>query len=251
MRVRQFFCASLSACLLTFAGLAFGQELRRSAFIGVQAAPVTDEVRARLHVSETGGVLVLGLVEGGSAKEAGLEPNDVITQIGDHPILNVGDFVATVAKLRAGDTVTIRFFRNGAAQTKQVSLKPRPFELSPDVEVLYKAVAVDGSLRRVIVTVPKNEGKHPAVLYINGIGCFSQESLDLSSADAKLLYGLTRAGFVTMRVEKSGMGDSQGPPCMSPAVDLQAEVRGYVAGLKSLKEYPFVDARQVFVVGLS
>src|SRR5205085_8652783 len=157
----------------------------------------------------------------------------------------------TVAKLRAGDTVTIRFFRNGAAQTKQVSLKPRPFELSPDVEVLYKAVAVDGSLRRVIVTVPKNEGKHPAVLYINGIGCFSQESLDLSSADAKLLYGLTRAGFVTMRVEKSGMGDSQGPPCMSPAVDLQAEVRGYVAGLKSLKEYPFVDARQVFVVGLS
>jgi pimeloyl-ACP methyl ester carboxylesterase len=130
-------------------------------------------------------------------------------------------------------------------------VKPRPFESSPDADTFYKSVSVDGTLRRVIVTAPKGEGKHPAILYVNGIGCFSQESLDLSSPDAKLLYGLTRAGFVTMRVEKSAMGDSQGPPCMSPAVDLQAELRGYVAGLKALKEYPFVDASQVFVVGLS
>src|ERR1051326_8062004 len=54
-----------------------------------------------------------------------------------------------------------------------------------------------------------------------------------------------------MREEKSGRGHSQGPPCMSPAVDLQAELRGYVAGLKALKEYPFVDPGNVFVVGLS
>ncbi|PYS79173.1 MAG: hypothetical protein DMF66_03725 [Acidobacteria bacterium] len=99
--------------------------------------------------------------------------------------------------------------------------------------------------------MPKNEGRHPAVLYITGIGCFSQESANLLSTETKLLYGLTRAGFVTMRVEKSGIGDSQGPPCMSPVVDLRAEVRGYVAGLKALKQYPFVDPNQVFIIGLS
>jgi pimeloyl-ACP methyl ester carboxylesterase len=251
MRIRQFFCALLSVYLLALTGMAFGQELRRSAYMGVQAAPVTDEVRARLNISEPGGVLVLGLVEGGSGKEAGLEPNDVITQIGDHHILDVRDFVATVGKLHAGDSATIRFFRSGATQTKRTLLKPRPFETSADGDTLYKSVSVDGSLRRVIVTKPKGEGRHPAILYVNGIGCFSQESLDLSSMDTKLLYGLTRAGFATMRVEKSGMGDSQGPPCMSPTVDLQAEIRGYVAGLKALKEYSFVDANQVFVVGLS
>src|SRR5438270_686022 len=84
--------------------------------------------------------------------------------------------------------------------------------------------------------------------------CTSAKPEASSSSDSSRAgrpYGLTRAGFVTMRVERGGMGDSQGPPCMSPAVDLQAEVRGYVAGLKALKEYPFVDAKQVFIVGLS
>jgi pimeloyl-ACP methyl ester carboxylesterase len=251
MKLRLSIFISLCAGLLTIVGSVCGQDLRRASFMGVQAAPVTDEVRSRLHIGEPEGILVLGLVAGGSGKEAGLEPNDVITQIGDHHILDVRDFVATVGKLHAGDSATIRFFRSGATQTKRTLLKPRPFETSADGDTLYKSVSIDDSLRRVIITKPKGEGRHPAILYVNGIGCFSQESLDLSSMDTKLLYGLTRAGFVTMRVEKSSMGDSQGPPCMSPTVDLQAEMRGYVAGLKALKEYPFVDPNQVFVVGLS
>jgi pimeloyl-ACP methyl ester carboxylesterase len=219
--------------------------------MGVRAGPLTDEARARLHFTGEGGIVVLGLVDGGSAKEAGLQPDDIITEVNGHKVAGTDDFVATVISLRAGDGVTIHFVRGGAAQTKQLVLKPRPYESSPDAETLYKSVAVDGALRRVIVTAPKSEGRHPAVLYITGIGCFSQESIDLGSAEVKLLYGLTRAGFVTMRVEKSGTGDSQGPPCASPAVDMQAEVRGYVAGLKALREYPFVDPNRVFLVGLS
>ena len=35
---------------------------------------------------------------------------------------------------------------------------------------------------------------------------------------------------IAMRVEKSGMGDSEGPPCESPQADFNAEVRAYVAG---------------------
>lgn len=251
MKVKTFRRLALSVWLLAFVALAGGQELRRAGFIGVRAGQLTDEARARLRITGDGGILVLGVVDGGAAKEAGLEPDDVITQINDHKIANPDDFVATVIRLRAGDSVTIHFVRGRAAQTKQVALKPRPYESSPDAETLYKSVTVDGGLRRVVVTVPKNEGRHPAVLYITGIGCFSQESANLLSTETKLLYGLTRAGFVTMRVEKSGIGDSQGPPCMSPVVDLRAEVRGYVAGLKALKQYPFVDPNQVFIIGLS
>ena len=131
-------------------------------------------------------------------------------------------------------------------------VKPRPYESAPDVDTVYKVVTVDGSLRRVILTRPKDDqGRHRAILYLAGIGCFSQESLDLGSPDAKLLYGLTRAGFVTMRVEKSGMGDSQGPSCLNSEADMQAELRGYVAGLKALKEYSFVDPNNIILVGLS
>lgn len=226
------------------------QELRRSGFLGVTAAPVPDASRKQLEANQTG-ILVTGVVEGGSAKAAGIEPNDIITQVNDHKVSDVNDFVKTAKSLRAGDVATISLQRGSERLTKRVPVKPRPYESAPDVDTEYQSVLVDGSLRRVIMTKPKDDGKHPAVLYINGVGCFSQESLDLSSPDAKLLYGLTRAGFVTMRVEKSGMGDSQGPPCMSPEVDFQAELRGYVAGLKALKEYPFVDPNRVFLVGLS
>jgi hypothetical protein len=80
------------------------------------------------------------------------------------------------------------------------------------------------------VTAPKLPGRHGAALYINGIGCYSQESLDGSSNDARLLYGLTRAGFVTIHVEKSGIGDGDGPACESPAADFRAELRASLRG---------------------
>jgi dienelactone hydrolase len=225
-------------------------ELRRSGFIGVSAAALTDETRASLPAG-TSGIVVQAVIDGGSAKAAGLEPADVITEVGDHAVADVADFVRTVKALHAGDTATIHLRRGGEPITKRLVVKPKPYESAPDVDTFYKAVTVDGTLRRVVVTAPKGAGKHPAVLYLDGIGCFTQESADLSSNDAKLLYGLTRAGFVTMRVEKSGVGDSLGEPCASDAVDLAAERRGYLAGLEALTRYPFVDAGNVFLVGIS
>jgi pimeloyl-ACP methyl ester carboxylesterase len=228
-----------------------GQELRRSGFLGVQVVPIPDATRIAGDLPGGVGVLVQTLIEGGSAKAAGLQPNDVVTQVGDHTVVGVADFVQVVKRLRAGDVVKLTIRRDGHPLTVQVPIRPRPFEAAADVDVRYDAITVDGTLRRTIVTAPRGRARHPAVLYLNGIGCFSQESLDLSSHDAKLLYGLARAGYVTMRVEKGGMGDSEGPPCDSSEADFDAETRGYVAGLKALKEASFVDPDNVFLVGVS
>jgi pimeloyl-ACP methyl ester carboxylesterase len=54
-----------------------------------------------------------------------------------------------------------------------------------------------------------------------------------------------------MRVEKSGMGDSEGAACNSPAVDMETEARGYIAGLRALKGYDYVDPDRVFIFGHS
>ena len=217
--------------------LAAVTSLPRAGFLGVQVR------------TADGGVRVLSLVEGGSAKAAGIQTDDLITQVNDHKATTSEDFVAYVRTLHAGDVATVALKRGEQAMTLQMAVKPRPFEHAGDVDVTYDAVTTSNGRRRVIVTAPKadnNVRPPPAILYVNGIGCFSQESLDLSSADAKLLYGLTRRGFVTMRVEKTSMGDSEGPPCMSASADLQNEIDGYVAGLKALAKYP-----EVFIVGIS
>ena len=204
-----------------------------------------------MAVPEARGVLVQRVVDGGSANAAGIRANDVITSIDGHDVTGVSDFVDRVRAFRAGDRVPVTLRRDGQSLSLQLAIRPRPYEAASDVNVRYDVVRVDGSLRRSIVTSPKSGGRHPAIVYLNGIGCFSQESLDLRSNDAELLYGLTRRGYVTMRVEKSGIGDSEGPSCNSPAVDFQAEVRSYAAALRALKQYEFVDPHSTVLLGLS
>ena len=226
-------------------------ELPRASFLGVQLSPVTDDVRARLRLTDTKGARVIGLVDGGSAKAAGLRADDVIVAVDGQPVVDPADLAGRIGSHRAGDLASIRWMRDGTVQTADVVMRPRPLESGAGTRTEYSAVEVNGSLRRTIITGPPDDAMHPAVLYVTGIGCFSQESFGIESTEAKLLHGLARAGFVTMRVEKSGVGDSRGPPCRSPQADLRAEIAGYVEGLRALKALPRVRADRVFVVGLS
>jgi uncharacterized protein len=226
-------------------------QLRRSGFLGVQVAPVPDALRSSAGLPEKGGVVIVGLVEGGSAGAAGLREGDIVLAANDMPVEGPGGFVRFVSGLRAGDQVELRAMRAGVQENTRVTIRPRPSESVADVQTDYRAVAVDGAARRTIVTRPRAPGRHPAILYMTGIGCFSQESLGAQSTEAQLLYGLTRAGYVTMRVEKTGVGDSQGPACDADIADLRMEVRGYVAGLEALRDYDFVDRDRIFLLGLS
>lgn len=215
--------------------------LPRAGFVGVQAGPAPGGQ----------GISVLSLVPAGSAGAAGILTGDVVTHVNGQAVTGTNEFVGAVSRLKAGDTAKLRVVRGASEQEIAVPLKPRPLEKFPGMETEYGTVEVDGHRRRTLLTVPPGEGRRPAVLFVTGVGCFSQE---LPSADigvARLLHGLTRAGMLTLRVEKTGMGDSEGPPCASPQADLRHEVRGYVAGLHALRADPRVDPARIFLVGLS
>ena len=250
-RVTRVTLCFASALLPIAQAFAAPPQLPRASFLGVQASPVTDEVRARLALGTRQGALVSGLVEGGTAKAAGLRVDDVIVALDEEPVSDPGELAARIVRHKAGERVALRFIRDGEAHTSVAVMKPRPYESGEGTRTEYSAVDVNGSLRRTIITRPADDAAHPAVLYVTGIGCFSQESLGVRSTEAKLLHGLARAGFVTMRVEKTGVGDSQGPACPSPEADLRLELAGYVEGLKALKSLPGVRPDRVFVVGLS
>ncbi len=219
--------------LLIYSSSAFADDLKRQGSFGVKVVPVPDAIRAQLRLPANQGVLVEAVSSNGSAQAAGIEAHDIILKVNDADIAAVEQFVPMIRSFHSGDKVTVVLQRANQQITKSFALKPRPFETNPDFDILYKSVGVDNTGRRVIVTKPKSSGKHPALLFLTGIGCGSQDNLPPDNAIAKVLYDFTRKGFVTMRVEKSGVGDSEGAPCTNPQVDLQAEVRGYVAGSES------------------
>jgi pimeloyl-ACP methyl ester carboxylesterase len=73
--------------------------------------------------------------------------------------------------------------------------------------------------------------------------------LNLEHPVPSLLGALARAGFASVRVERSGLGDSEGPPCAR--IDFDGELTGYRAGFNVVRARPWVDAKRVFVLGHS
>jgi pimeloyl-ACP methyl ester carboxylesterase len=82
---------------------------------------------------------------------------------------------------------------------------------------------------------------------MQGLGCDSIDNTDPGSGYGALVRALEQRGYATMRIEKTGVGDSQGPPCTSPEATPDLEAEGYLAGLRALKSYDFVDPQKVFV----
>lgn len=242
MKVLHSLCLVLA---LTAPLAARAQELKRRGSLGVALRPLT--------AAESGGGAVQGVVvdkvaPDGSAQRAGVQAGDIIFRAAGQAIATPDELVAAVRRSRAGDTIDVVLRRSGQTVQRSIALLPVPYESDPSLDVLYRAVSVGGSLRRTIITKPKQGDRLPAILFVGGLGCYSLDGLSADKGPyGQLIYGLSRGGYVVMRVEKSGEGDSQGPPCSSPEADFRQEVSAYVAGLKSLKEYPFVDPDRVFI----
>jgi alpha-beta hydrolase superfamily lysophospholipase len=232
-------------------GRAQSDALPRRGFFGAQVESVPESLTTKLGLPSGRGVLVKALAADGAARVAGVAARDVILSVDGVDVNDPRAFVALVREHRAGDQFRVTLLRDGKRLRKVIAVKPLPLESDPSFDVLYRSVVVDGGRLRTIVTKPKAPGRHPAVLLIGGLGCYSLDGIGEGHAYGKILYALTRQGYVTMRVEKRGMGDSEGAPCSSPQTDLRAEVGGFVAGLEALKSYDFVEASSVVVFGHS
>jgi pimeloyl-ACP methyl ester carboxylesterase len=188
------------------------------------------------------------IAPGGSGEAAGIRPGDILVELNGQPIASAADFALRISRHRAGDSVRVALVSGGQKTEKTVVLKPRPFETSADAEVLYRTITVKGALRRTIVTRPKAGGRYPAVLLMGGLGCYSLDgALNESGGYGAILSGLAKKGFVTIRVEKTGEGDSEGPACTDLQATAEFEAAGYVAGLAALRGYEFVDPQKIFV----
>lgn len=74
------------------------------------------------NYSDTGnGLIVDGVMDNRPGSAAGLKQGDVITQIGDCPISEVYSYMECLAKMTEGDTVEMKFIRDGKEMTTTVT----------------------------------------------------------------------------------------------------------------------------------
>lgn len=224
-------------------------ELKRRGMMGVQLGPVTEEAKERLKLADTSGVLINGVVPGGAAEAAGMKPNDVVIRIADQSVGDVNALTGMMRAYGAGDSVSLTVWRDGQETKMELVLRPRPGESWSDCELLYETAGEPGKLVRLLVTKPKTEGKRPAVLMVLGITRQPSEIFFPGLTPFKsLISELSKAGYVTARVDRPGAGDSEGS---YDALTPESEAEAIRAAVRRLGELDFVDSSNVFVLGHS
>ncbi len=93
------------------------------AIIGVNIQDLQSEDASKLGLHDLNGVLVTRIMPDGSAKEAGMKENDVITKFDGQPVNTMSELQEQVGKHRPGDKATVTFVRGGKESTIPITLK--------------------------------------------------------------------------------------------------------------------------------
>lgn len=127
-----------------------------------------------------------------------------------------------------------------------------PRETYPNVDVIYDSVtAPDGNRLRTIITRPRNtKGKLPVIFVAGWLSCDSVEAPTNTKDESGLVFrGLAQLPqFVLFRMDKQGVGDSEG---VCSETDFDSELAGYRAAFRAMKNYDFVDTNKVYILGVS
>ncbi|MEM7053303.1 MAG: alpha/beta fold hydrolase [Pseudomonadota bacterium] len=236
MRLITLICAAL--VLFANVALANNPTLERRPFLGV-APEATDQ-----------GVRIASIITGGSAESADTAVGDIVLSLNDHAVVTPQDFIEQASNLVPGREIELEFLRDGQTQTVTLEPRARPFEQPAIGQVRYDHVNYAGGRIRAIVNTPNGEGPFPTVYYIQGYPCSSVESSNPDNFNRRKVQSFVQAGFAVVRVEKPGVGDSDGPlECTEIGFD--EELGGFAAGWDYARELPETRDDQMIMVGIS
>ncbi|HEU4867035.1 MAG TPA: trypsin-like peptidase domain-containing protein [Actinomycetota bacterium] len=97
-------------------------------FLGVQMVGLSPAIASQRNIDMDEGVLLVEVVPGSPAAQAGLEADDVITEIDGEEAVAPGDVSKVINSKKPGDKVEITFNRGGDSRTVTATLIERPQE---------------------------------------------------------------------------------------------------------------------------
>jgi hypothetical protein len=141
-----------------------------------------------------------------------------------------------------------------AAPTTMIGDLPRkenkPLENVAGLQIEYSTVtARDGTRLRAIVTRPEGaNAKLPAIFHTQAVACGSIEFPPDGPPRIMQLIA-QQSGMVTIRVDRAGAGDSEGPSC--DKLDYDTEVAHYRDAFDQMAQHPWVDGSKMIIYGSS
>ena len=97
-------------------------------WLGIEAQELNPELAASFGLQAPRGVVIAGVVPGGPADEAGLQPGDVLLAIDNRPILDARVTMADIAAVAPGESLPLTVVRGGETLevTLEVGERPAP-----------------------------------------------------------------------------------------------------------------------------
>jgi pimeloyl-ACP methyl ester carboxylesterase len=195
---------------------------------------------------------VVRVAENSALYRAGLRAGDEVVAFDGRPFADAIDFDRRMAALRGGQLVQIDVSRGGERSRVSAQLLAMPLERLPGVDVVYSAIDNPRGFRqRAILTRPSGVARRlPAVLFVPWLSCDSVESPTGAAPgiDELLQKIASESGWALLRVDKPGVGDSEG---VCADTDLDTEIAGSRAALAWLREQPGIDPGRIVVMGQS
>lgn len=97
-------------------------KIERNFNVGFNIQGIDERIAKYYNLEDTKGVIVTQVARGGAADDAGLKPEDIITNANGEIIRNEQDILSVVNDLRVGETLKMKIIRNKSEKEIEIKL---------------------------------------------------------------------------------------------------------------------------------
>ncbi|BAV34462.1 2-alkenal reductase [Sulfuricaulis limicola] len=110
--------------------LEHGRPLR--GWLGIEAQMITPQIARALELKDTAGVVVVGVVRGGPAHSAGLQPGDVLVALDGKKITEAREALLNISGHKPGSRVKMEILREGKSMMLEATAIERPAQAATE-----------------------------------------------------------------------------------------------------------------------
>jgi Do/DeqQ family serine protease len=168
----------------------FGEVQR--ALLGVSIRDIDSKLAKEKNLKELSGVFVAGIVENGSADDAGIKEGDIITKIDNISVNSIPQLQEQVGRYRPGDKIAVEIIRNGSIKVIPVILKNK----KGNTDIVKRSEVVKESIAGLGATFEAIDNEEKERLKLSGGAKIT------SLSPGKLRSAGIKEGFIITRIDK-------------------------------------------------